>query len=103
MNLFSGPLRGTGPLPDTTRAPYWSFGYSDLGDTALLAEEAVSCEPVSTRDSVVSGKITGNLLNFGADPVSDSKVVPMYRVPLAKFPMKRNSVFLSPIRVRKVR
>ena len=60
-----------------------------------LAEEAVSCEPVSTRDSLVSGKITGNLLNFGADPVSDSKVVPMYRVPLAKFPMKRNSVFLK--------
>src|SRR3954453_17485144 len=43
--------------------------------------------------SLVSGKITGNLLDSGADPVFDSQIVPANRALLAKFPAKRIRVF----------
>ena len=45
-----------------------------------------SANPSRLAVSLVSGKITGNLLDSGADPVSDSQIVPMYRAPPGQIP-----------------
>src|SRR3954466_15819350 len=97
MNLFSGPLRGTGPLPDTTRAPYWSFGYSDLGDTALLAEEAVIREPVSwPRFPGIREKYREFAQIRPLSPLWGASCGHRTGHLWCEFPTRHNSVFLEP-------
>src|SRR5213080_1408083 len=58
-----------------------------------LAEDAVSCEPVSARNSLLTGKFTGNFAGIGL-AACDFRVSlqPIQWFPV-EFPIQRNSEF----------
>ena len=70
-------------------------GYRTFAESRLTSwrRKQSAANPSRQVVSLLSGKITGNLLDSGADPVSDSQIVPVYRALLAKFPMKHIRVF----------
>jgi hypothetical protein len=65
-----------------------------------VAERAVICEPVSTSDSLLTGKLTGN---FAISTVLEAILQPKVSVPqqlLAEFPVKINRENFADIRDR---
>jgi hypothetical protein len=58
-----------------------------------MAEEAVCCEPVSSANSLLTGKNTGNFSDSARFEESDRKVAAGNQRLTAEFPMNQNREF----------
>src|SRR6266404_2552767 len=66
------------------------------GETNCLADDAVSCELVSTPNSLLTGKLTGNFANSGPQQRFPHLINELIQRLAAKFPTQRNREFLQP-------
>jgi hypothetical protein len=65
-----------------------------------MAEEAVTSEPVSASNSLLTGKNTGNIFEFGFSGQASMPQTPQIQRLDTQFPTKNNSEFSSGIRER---
>src|SRR5262249_30235020 len=63
-----------------------------------VADDAVSCELVSTPNSLLTGKLTGNFANSGPQQRFSHLISELIQRLAAKFPTQRNREFLQPNR-----
>src|SRR6266481_8131890 len=61
-----------------------------------VADDAVSCELVSTPNSLLTGNLTGNFANSGPQQRFPHLINELIQRLAAKFPTQRNREFLQP-------
>src|SRR5262249_13183336 len=89
------PVLSEGPRPRVGEAGR-SLTPAASSSRDCVADDAVSCEPVSAPNSLLTGKLTGNFANSGPQQRFPHLINEQIQRLAAKFPTQRNREILQP-------